>query len=259
MPVSIIDDIKSKVKTGTIYTLEDSRAPGEIRYVGLTTKRIEDRLKRHLRRPEKTKKWSWIQSVLSGGGTVVIKEIERCDASLLIDRERATIAAMSASGHKLTNGTSGGEGFGVLTDEAKRKISASNKGRTLSQESREKISKAKLGVKQSDDVIQRRAASLRGKKRTQEQCERISNAKKGHGLGRTLSKETRKKQSIAHFGKKRPPMNQEWREKISIAGKGRKQTSEAIAARVEGIKRYHAAIRHAISAESALTLGVCIQ
>lgn len=58
--------------------------------------------------------------------------------------------------------------------------------------------------KQTPAEIELRRIALTGQKRTPEQRERIAAAKKGHGLGRKLSEEVRRKIGDAHLGHNRP-------------------------------------------------------
>lgn len=58
--------------------------------------------------------------------------------------------------------------------------------------------------KQTAEEIELRRVSLIGQKRTPEQRARIAAAKKGHGLGRKLSDEVRRKIGEAHLGHNRP-------------------------------------------------------
>ena len=61
------------------------------------------------------------------------------------------------------------KGFGVLSEEAKKKISEANKGRTLSEEWKKKISESLKG----------KTTWNRGKKRSEETKKKLSEAKKG--------------------------------------------------------------------------------
>lgn len=60
------------------------------------------------------------------------------------------------------------------SEETKRKISASQKGREVPLSRRKKLSILGKGKKQSKETIQKRAMKLRGKKRTSEQCRKRS-------------------------------------------------------------------------------------
>ena len=96
------------------------------------------------------------------------------------------------------NMTFGGEG-GQHTEEVKLKISASNKGRTKSEEERRKLSDSLKGkyVKQK--------ASWWGRKHTEEQKRKISEAQRGsrnHNFGKKASEETRRRKSEAIKGEK---------------------------------------------------------
>lgn len=77
------------------------------------------------------------------------------------------------------------------SDETRKKLSEYHKGSHLSEETKQKISKALSGRKQDADVARKRAESNRGKKRTEEQRERISASLKGRKV--VQSQETRAK------------------------------------------------------------------
>lgn len=61
--------------------------------------------------------------------------------------------------HNGYNGTEGGECKGIISEETKQRMSASQKGRILTQEHRIKLSQVKLGSKQTSETIQRRVNS----------------------------------------------------------------------------------------------------
>jgi group I intron endonuclease len=83
------------------------------------------------------------------------------------------------------------------TEETKKKLSAAHKGKIISEEHRQNISKSRLGEKHR----------LFGKKHPKEVIEKMSEAKKGEknpSFGKSPSKETRKKQSEKLKGIPRP-------------------------------------------------------
>lgn len=63
---------------------------------------------------------------------------------------------------------SGGGSNGSLSDETRKKISKSNKGKIFSEKHKLLLSKASKGAKQSKETIEKRVEKLRGKKRSEE-------------------------------------------------------------------------------------------
>ena len=93
------------------------------------------------------------------------------------------------------------------------KIAGSNLGRKFSKEVRKKISESHIGLKQSEETIQKRVIVNKGNKyalgnnfkHTKEARKKISESKKGNknpNYGKHPSEETKKKMSEAHFGMK---------------------------------------------------------
>lgn len=105
------------------------------------------------------------------------------------------------NGYNLTDGGEGTAGYNH-TDEARRLISASSAGRKYGPPSVEK--RAKI------------SAANRGRSLSKETRAKLSAA----GKGRVVSEETRAKISAAQIGKKRGPMPEEWRRKISARNTG---------------------------------------
>jgi len=118
-----------------------------------------------------------------------------------------------------------------LTEEHKRKLSESQKGKKLSEEHKRKISKTQKGRKMSEEHRRKISESGKGKTHSQESRKRMSDAKKGKKLpprteetkrkiseanrGKVVSAETRRKLSDANKGKKRAPFTDEHKRKIS--------------------------------------------
>lgn len=149
----------------TIYALLDPRDE-RLRYVGITTKPLAERLEKHLREAKRAThhRACWLRSL---GGAPLIRPLEETDDST---RECYGFAHYRALGYDLTNSTDGGDGVTGLCDAArakirekralqapprpkgfvmgeehKRKISQAQIGKTLSPETRERMRLAKLG------------------------------------------------------------------------------------------------------------------
>jgi hypothetical protein len=154
-----------------VYTLSDPTT-GAIRYVGKTSRGVEQRLKEHLlpkNLKAHTHKNMWLRQLLGAGQKPVIEIVEEStDAN---EAERFWIAQFRALGFKLTNLTHGGEGTtgyrfkrppeqcianGArkrgkrLSDDHRLKLSRATKGRAkrpFSAEHRANIAAARLGTK----------------------------------------------------------------------------------------------------------------
>lgn len=100
----------------------------------------------------------------------------------------------------------------TMSKESREKLSKSNLGRKhppRSQEFRDNVSKQKLGFKHSDETRKRMSQSMIGKLRSEETKKKMSESFKG----RVISEETRSKISNSHIGKK---ITEETRQKLSI-------------------------------------------
>lgn len=138
---------------------------GQVFYVG------KGRGERPYRRTSRNQYWRNI--VAKAGFAVRITYQTECE-ELAHFVEEELISKHRLLGTKLSNLTAGGEG-----------VSGFHR-------------------KQTVEEIELRRIALTGQKRTPEQRARIAAAKKGHGLGRTLSEEVRRKIGKAHLGHKRP-------------------------------------------------------
>jgi hypothetical protein len=137
----------------------------------------------------------------------------------------------------LTNLTNGGEGtIGIVySEDYKRKMSVAVKNRnwTYTKEYGEKISKAKKGVKMSEEARRNMSKSAKGKIISEETKRKMSIASKGH----KHSEETKRKISLGHQGK---VMSEESKKKMSISGKGKvisKETRKKISDAQKGISK----------------------
>lgn len=151
---------------------------------------------------------------------IVIQILERFEKeSDAFKHEKAIIALHRAAGLRICNITDGGEGASgmVMTEVAKAKISAANKGRLRgpdSEETRKRKSEAAKGRPMSAEAIAKTAAFHTGRKRSPETIAKMSAALKGKGAGRLVSAETRAKISAL---KKGVPLSESARMNISAA------------------------------------------
>jgi hypothetical protein len=125
----------------------------------------------------------------------------------------------------------------TLSDETKRKLSEVNKGKTHSEEHKRNISEAHKGRTHSEETRRKLSDAHKGKTLSDETKRKLSEANKGenhHMYGKTHSEETRRKMSETRKGKtfseehkrklsegKKNP-SEETKRKLSEANKGKK-------------------------------------
>jgi hypothetical protein len=155
-------------------------------------------------------------------GIVVLEE--HSDGSRLNESERACIAKLRASGVSLTNVTAGGDGTcgWVPSPETRAKMSASLKGRPVSEEMRARIAATLRGRKAPPEARANQAAAQNGTHSPQRraQCAALGRA----GRGRTVSDETRSKIALAVRS-----LSPEWRARAAEKLRGRKLSPEHVA------------------------------
>ena len=189
-----------------IYGLIDPRTR-EVRYVG-KTKDLQERYRIHLYERRKNHKCNWIQYLQQQGLKPEMVVLEKVSEVQWQKAERFWIRHFQSRGIRLTNGHEGGTG-GQMTDEVRRKMSLSHKGKRHSEESKAKIRRANIG-----------------RTLTEEQRKKLSEGMKGHKrcVGREYSEETKRKIGLGHKGRK---MSEEQKLKISLALRGRQFSEEA--------------------------------
>lgn len=156
-----------------IYTLADP-ITNEIRYIGLTKKTLEERLKGHLKCKDKTHRTFWINSIKNKGLKPKIELLDEVENELGPVSEIFWISMFKTWGFKLVNLTDGGETSttkniirskewcenirkGKLksnfkyTIESKQKMSESAKKRGINSKG-EQISKLKLTDNQVKEI-----------------------------------------------------------------------------------------------------------
>lgn len=129
-----------------IYTLSDP-ITNEVRYIGQTVMSLKMRLGNHIRESRTNKntyKLNWIRSLEKKGVKPII---ELLDEGIWGETEIYWISQFKQWGFRLVNSTEGGDGvIRKKTEKEKKKISNAHKGKKLSAEHKEKLSKAKLGI-----------------------------------------------------------------------------------------------------------------
>lgn len=129
-----------------IYRLYDPRDESQTRYVGKTYKTAAERLSEHVYEAiggSQTYRAKWIRSLLREDVDPCIEVVEETDDASVNDLERQWIAKMRAAGHRLTNGTDGGEGIlgYKFTDEQKQKVGDAVRLRWQDPQYRERLSR----------------------------------------------------------------------------------------------------------------------
>ena len=117
----------------------------------------------------------------------------------------------------------------IMTEETKKKIADSNRGRKMSNEFKQKCRENNIGKKHSDETKKKISLSNTGKKMSPESIEklRLSNIGRPSKLkGTNISEETKAKISKANKGH---IVSEETRKKLSISHKGKKLSEEHVA------------------------------
>lgn len=203
-------------------------------YIGQTIQSIKDRLNHHFRANKATPLY---RAHLKYGRESF--SIEVIDTALTIDelneKEIYWIEFYKSTEYDIGyNLMSGGGNKGRHSEESKKKMSETHKAnmtderkqliseRTkegMTEEVRKRLSEIKAGIKQSPELIEKRAAARIGYKWTEESKRKSSETQKG----RKKSPEQIEKVRKALLGRKRTP---EAIEKTAAANRGRKATPE---------------------------------
>jgi len=203
-------------KIARIYLV---RLNGGGKYTGVTTNSIEKRWTQHCYAAKVNKTKSVLHAAIRkyGAGAFTTEELyQSTDLEHTLNvKEMEFIVEhkthVSEGGYNLTLGGEGMAGH-VPSEETRKKMSLTRKGRRFSEDHRRKISKANTGKVRSDEAKQK--MSLHGKSPSKETRQKISKA----GKGRVHSDESKQKMSKAKKGK---PILAETRLKMSEAKRGR--------------------------------------
>jgi hypothetical protein len=206
---------------GYVYGLYDLRTD-ELRYVGYTTKSIEERCYHHIKNSmyqNKTHKTKWINNLLKENLQPIIKPIEIIELhnfDQLLEKlwylEDFYIQKYKNEGIKLTNSKDGGKG-GRFTEEVKKKMSEIQKGeksawwgKKHSEETKIKIGLGNKNKVLSEETRKRIGEKSKGRVLSEETKKKISEALKGdknHFYGKKHSEETKRKISENYHLKKK--------------------------------------------------------
>lgn len=186
----------------TIYLLyfKEQKNTG---YIGITTKTLKERKKRHLRESitHNTKKSRWLKKNINLGRRLYIKKLGECVNCQAFNQEKIYITKYKELGYRLYNSNAGGGGIIKHNNKTKLKISSKNKGRKLTPEQHNKLKKAN----QNKGPL------------TIEHCNNISKGK----MGKKLSEYHKQRLRESHVGNTGKKFTAEHKDKISKANKGR--------------------------------------
>lgn len=147
-----------------IYKLIDPR-DNLVKYIGKTVNSLNFRFYHHLRSTERTKKGSWIKSLLKLKKLPIIELIEECSEDMWEERERYWISFYKETGY-LKNMTDGGIGNkeGLMKKEVLLTKSQSMIGHECKPITRERIRNKILGIKRSKETKNKIRLANIGKK-----------------------------------------------------------------------------------------------
>lgn len=250
---------KRSIKNVHIYVLKDPETL-EVRYVGKTKLSLEKRLKCHLNLKTKDYRGCWFQSLKNKELIPSIESIEKVSDETWSEREMYWIQYYKKLGAKLVNGNDGGLGGHNPTAEVRAKMSAAQKGKIISAETRAKLSTANKN--RSPEISAKISAAA--KNRSSEARAKVSAAHKGRkhsaearakmsAAHKNRSAETCAKMAAANKGQRRSAeacarmsaaakgriISAETRAKISSANKGKSKSAEAVAKRLATLKAFH--------------------
>lgn len=170
---------------GLVYGLYDPTTR-KLRYVGQTTKTLNERLSNHLS-PSGLKKHlhvaCWLRGLVGAGLKPRAKVLCTAENREELDRfEIEQINSAKTHGADLTNLAVGGgvnSGF-KKSSEARAKIALARKGTKLSRDTKNKIAAAMRARILTSEHKQRIGSAHRGKKMSQESRDKMSFAKRNH-------------------------------------------------------------------------------
>lgn len=221
---------------GCLYQIE---FPNGKSYIGITMKTAEQRFKGHTRLRDKTALAHALKK--HGACNVKVKTLIIADRwDYLCDLEKKAIASYKTKiphGYNLTDGGEGTLGVewseesraklskarigSIATPECRAKMSASRKGKPVSDACRLASLAAVVGKKKSPSHLAKMVAAATGKRPSDETKKKMSAAKLGNKnlLGHKHSEETKAKIGISSKGK---IASAETRAKLSVAKMGNK-------------------------------------
>ncbi len=228
----------------TVYALFDEREPSAVRYIGFSQD-AERRLGAHIdeakRSFARSHRLNWLRKATGFVRMQRLVVVATADEAAIL--EIAVIASYRRAGHRLVNGTEGGEGVqgfgGVLSAEALARQNASlNSPEYLArrseqsadywanEENREHQKQAMVDHWSSPEGVEHRQRNVDANKRVH--------------TGSKKSPEARERMRLVKLGKPQMPRTEEWKEKIRVAQAGKKRrpwTEEERARHMAGTNR----------------------
>jgi len=183
-----------------IYGLIDPKSH-YLRYVGKSNN-PKDRLRGHMTDKCRCHRTNWLSGLGMLGLKPQIRIIDVVPKENWKFWEKFYIAKYRSLGFKLVNGTEGGDGLNNPTEEVRRKISNSNKGKKKPPRTKEhcrKISEFNSGRVRSIETRRKISQALRERKIKKETRQKLSKLLMGNKskLGQKASKETCRKMSAS--------------------------------------------------------------
>jgi len=184
-------------------------------YIGQTKRDLSQRIAGHIKND------SHIGRALRKYGleSFIISVIDHADIKEILDeKERYWIKSLDSRDPNGYNLTDGGDGLINPSEETKKKMSNSQKGKVHSRERIEKGRQSHIGKKYNVSQENREKLIKRNKERvwTEESRLKYANSIKGKTLGRKDSEETIIKKSIAAKNRKPHIVTNETRQKMSL-------------------------------------------
>jgi hypothetical protein len=138
--------IHNEIEKIKIYCLTDPRN-GYIKYIGMTSKDLKQRIRKHLNCKRNFKKIKWIKELKYLGLKPIIEQIDTVDFEDWQYWESWYIELFRYYGFELLNLTSGGEGtFGYKhTEETREIIKEKRKKQIFSEETKKILSEVRMG------------------------------------------------------------------------------------------------------------------
>jgi len=194
-------------------------------YIGQTAQSLRERKAQHLNYAKRGDGFYFHRAINKYGTSgFTWTRVSLCSSKAEADRKEIALIALLRTkvpdGYNLTDGGEGVLGL-ICSEETRAKKSKALKGHKPSEETKAKLSEAKmgntnsLGFKHTEETRAQRSKTLK----------MAWAIRKQNGTGKhTL--EAKAKISKALTGRKKPPLSEETKAKISRAGKGKKRSDE---------------------------------
>jgi len=164
------------------YFIDENQKPF---YIGVT-KNFKQRIRNHkyeaVHNKRNLPKYYKVRKLLKLGLTfenIMIPQEINLTKEQAFYREIQLIKEFKEKNHKLYNLTTGGEGFGEITEETRKKLKKARTGQKRSEESKKRMSEARKGMKFSDKHKENLSKARRKRITTEETKQRMSKASKG--------------------------------------------------------------------------------